>query len=150
MLKTIAYSWNQKNLEDNARNISAAGRELYKRLCTMTGHMQEMGKKIGGTVTAYNDMLRSMESRVFPAARKFPDLDSSLALAALPELEQLDKTPFELQSPDWHDGDEEEEPRLPLTSDEAAEQRKGVSARRSYLILKAAEPPRNRPAGFRA
>ena len=27
MLKTIAYSWNQKNLEDNARNISAAGRD---------------------------------------------------------------------------------------------------------------------------
>ncbi|MGA3055821.1 MAG: DNA recombination protein RmuC [Candidatus Korobacteraceae bacterium] len=119
MLKTIAYSWNQKNLEDNARNISAAGRDLYKRLCTMKGHMQEMGRKLGGTITAYNELLRSMESRVFPAARKFPDLDHSLAAAALPEIEQLDKTPFELQAPDWHDG-EEEESGLPVTSDEAA------------------------------
>ena len=41
-------------------------------------------------MTAYNDLLRSIESRVFPAARKFSDLDNSLALAALPEIEQLD------------------------------------------------------------
>jgi hypothetical protein len=39
-------------------------------------------------------------------------------VAALPELDQLDKTPFELQSPDWHEGDDE--PGLPVTSDEAA------------------------------
>lgn len=122
MLKTIAYGWNQKNLEDNARNISAAGRELYKRLSTMAGHLQEMGKKLGGTVAAYNDMLRSMESRVFPLARKFPDLDRSLAAAALPELDQLDKTPFQLQSPDWQEGEEESE--LPLTSSETADRAK--------------------------
>lgn len=122
MLKTIAYGWNQRNLEDNARNISAAGRELYKRLSTMTGHVQEMGKKIGSTVTAYNDMLRSMESRVFPLARKFPDLDRSLAVAALPELDQLDKAPFELQAPDWQEGGAE--PELPLTSNEAPDRAK--------------------------
>ena len=123
MLKTIAYSWNQKNLEDNARNISAAGRELYRRLSTMAGHLQEMGKKLGGTVTAYNDMLRSLESRVFPLARKFPDLDRSLAAAALPELDQLDKTPFQLQSPDWHEG-EEEEPELPFANNDAVDRAK--------------------------
>ncbi len=123
MLKTIAYGWNQKNLEDNARNISAAGRELYKRLSTMTGHLQEMGKKLGGTVAAYNDMLRSMESRVFPLARKFSDLDRSLAAAALPELDQLDKTPFQLQSPDWQEG-EEAVRDLPLTTNESADSAK--------------------------
>jgi DNA recombination protein RmuC len=123
MLKTIAYGWNQKNLEDNARNISAAGRELYKRLSTMTGHLQEMGKKLGGTVTAYNDMLRSMESRVFPLARKFPDLDRSLVAAGLPELDQLDKTPFELQAPDWQETEREpeEEAGLPFAGNEAAD-----------------------------
>jgi DNA recombination protein RmuC len=115
----VAYGWNQKNLAESARKISEAGKDLYKRLCTMTGYMHEMGKKLGGAVTAYDEMLRSMERRVFPLARKFPDLDRSLAVAALPELEQLDKTPFELQSPDWHDG-EEEESGLPVTSDEAA------------------------------
>jgi len=103
MLKTIAYGWNQKNLADSARNISAAGRDLYKRLCTMTAHMQEMGKKLGGTVNAYNEMLRSIESRVFPSARKFPEIDRSLAVMGLPDLDQVDKAPFELQAPDWQE-----------------------------------------------
>ena len=119
LLKAVAYGWNQKNLAESARKICEAGKDLYKRLCTMTAHMQEMGKKIGGTVTAYNDMLRSIESRVFPLARKFPELDRSLPPAALPELDQLDKLPFELQAPDWHESDEEE-PGLPVTSDGAA------------------------------
>ena len=122
LLKAVAYGWNQKNLAESARKISEAGKDLYKRLCTMTGYMHEMGKKLGGAVTAYDEMLRSMERRVFPLARKFPDLDRSLAVAALPELDQLDKTPFELQSPDWHEGDEE--PGLPVTSDGAADSAK--------------------------
>jgi len=105
LLKAVAYGWNQKNLADSARKISEAGRDLYKRLGSMAGHMQEMGKKLGGAVTAYNEMLGSMERRVFPLARKFPELDRSLAVAALPELEQLDKIPFELQAPDWQEED---------------------------------------------
>ncbi len=105
LLKAVAYGWNQKNLADSARKISEAGRDLYKRLGSMAGHMQEMGKKLGGAVIAYNEMLGSMERRVFPLARKFPELDRSLAVAALPELEQLDKIPFELQAPDWQEED---------------------------------------------
>jgi DNA recombination protein RmuC len=112
LLKAVAYGWNQKNLADSARLISQAGRDLYKRLGSMAGHVHEMGKKLGGAVTAYNEMLGSMERRVFPMARKFPELDRSLA-AALPDLEQLDKTPFELQSPDWQD--EGEQPTLDLS-----------------------------------
>src|SRR5271167_2092351 len=107
LLKAVAYGWNQKNLAESARKISEAGRDLYKRLCTMTGHMQEMGKKLGGAVTAYDELLRSMERRVFPLARKFPEIDRSLAVAALPELEQVDRTPFELQALDWQEDDEE-------------------------------------------
>jgi DNA recombination protein RmuC len=107
LLKAVAYGWNQKNLADSARQISQAGRDLYKRLGSMAGHVHEMGKKLGGAVTAYNEMLGSMERRVFPAARKFTELDRSLAAAPLPDLEQLDKAPFELQSPDWQEEDEQ-------------------------------------------
>ena len=112
LLKAVAYGWNQKNLADSARKISEAGRDLYKRLGGMAGHLQEMGKKLGGAVTAYNELLGSMERRVFPLARKFPELDRALAVTALPELEQLDKTPFELQSPDWQEDDGEPAPDL--------------------------------------
>ncbi len=112
LLKAVAYGWNQKNLAERAREISEAGRDLYKRLGAMAGHLQEMGKKLGGAVTAYNELLGSMERRVFPLARKFPEHDRSLAAAALPELSQLDKAPFELQSPDWEQGEEESAPEF--------------------------------------
>jgi DNA recombination protein RmuC len=103
LLKAVAHGWNEKNLAESARRISDAGKDLYKRLCTMTGYMDELGKRLGGAVKAYDEMLRSMERRVFPLARRFPELDRSLPAQSLPELDPLDKTPFELQAPDWQD-----------------------------------------------
>ena len=32
LLKAVAYGWNQNNLAEKAREISEAGRDLYKRL----------------------------------------------------------------------------------------------------------------------
>jgi DNA anti-recombination protein RmuC len=83
----------------------------------MTGYMEELGKKLGGAVQSYDEMVRSMERRVFPLARKFPELDRTLPAQSLPELDPLDKAPFELQSPDWEDS--AEGPQLSLVEDKA-------------------------------
>jgi len=40
---------------------------------------------------------------VLPEARKFPKMDRSLEADRLPELEQLEKTPRELQAQQWQD-----------------------------------------------
>ena len=110
LLKAVAYGWNQKNLAESARKISAAGRTLYERLCTMTEHLERMGKRLGGAVESYNDLVASMERRVLPEARKFPDMDRTLAAEALPELRQLEHTPRELQAQDWQETIEAELP----------------------------------------
>ncbi len=83
----------------------------------MTGHFEELGKKLGGAVESYNDMVASVERRVLPIARKFPELDRSLAADSLPELEQLDKTVRELQAQDWQETIEQ--PELPLEEEKA-------------------------------
>jgi len=103
LLKAVAYGWNQKNLAESAKKISDAGKTLYERLCTMTEHLERMGKRLGGAVESYNDLLASMERRVLPEARKFPELDRSLAAESLPELRQLERTPRELQAQDWQE-----------------------------------------------
>jgi DNA recombination protein RmuC len=103
LLKAVAYGWNQKNLAESARHISEAGRTLYERLCTMTGYLEDLGKKLGGAVKSYNEMLASVERRVLPIARKFPELDRSLESEGLPELEQLEHAPRELQAQDWQE-----------------------------------------------
>jgi DNA recombination protein RmuC len=100
-LKTIAYGWNQKNLADSAREISKAGKTLYQRLNAMAWNFEDIGKRLGGAVDSYNKAVGSMERSVFPIARKMPDLDRSLSAADLPDLHQVEKSPRQLESPDW-------------------------------------------------
>ena len=44
-----------------------------------------------------------MEQRVLPEARKFPDLDRSLAAESVARAKQLERTPRELQAQDWQE-----------------------------------------------
>ena len=97
----MAYGWNQKNLAESAREISAAGKTLYQRLCAMARNFEDIGKKLGGAVESYNKAVGSMERSVFPIARKLPELDHSLAAEDLPELHQVEKSSRLLESPDW-------------------------------------------------
>jgi len=117
LLKAVAYGWNQKNLAESARQISDAGKTLYERLCKMTEYFEALGKKLGGAVESYNEMVASIERRVLPIARKFPELDRSLANHPIPELPQLERTPRELQAQDWQETIEH--PELPLEEERA-------------------------------
>ena len=101
LLRAVAYGWNQKNLAESAREISAAGKTLYQRLSAMAWNFEDIGKRLGGAVDSYNKAVGSMERSVFPIARKMPDLDRSLSAADLPDLHQVEKTPRQLESPDW-------------------------------------------------
>ncbi len=101
LLRAVAFGWNQKNLAESAREISAAGKTLYQRLSAMAWNFEDIGKRLGGAVDSYNKAVGSMERSVFPIARKLPDLDRSLSAADLPDLHQVEKTPRQLESPDW-------------------------------------------------
>jgi DNA recombination protein RmuC len=101
LLRAVAYGWNQKNLAESAREISKAGKTLYQRLTAMAWNFEDIGKRLGGAVDSYNKAVGSMERSVFPIARKMPDLDRSLSAADLPDLHQVEKSPRQLESPDW-------------------------------------------------
>lgn len=101
LLRAVAYGWNQKNLADSAREISEAGKLLYRRLRVMTEHFEDLGRKLGGAVESYNKSVGSMERSVFPVARKLPELDRSLSAHDIPDLKQVEKTPRELEAADW-------------------------------------------------
>jgi DNA recombination protein RmuC len=101
LLRAVAYGWNQQNLAESARKISEAGKQLYDRLCVMTAHVDSLGKKLDGTVKSYNEMLSSLETRVFPAGRRIAELDQSLPAANLPDPKQVERIPKKLESADW-------------------------------------------------
>jgi DNA recombination protein RmuC len=119
LLKAVAYGWNQKNLAESARKISEAGKTLYERLCAMTRHLEDLGKKLDSAMNSYNAAVGSMQKRVFPLARKFAELDKSLEPESLPDLEPLDKSARQLDAPDWRDEDVENQLLFPEEADSA-------------------------------
>jgi DNA recombination protein RmuC len=74
LLRTAQYAWQQEALSDNARAVFEAGRELYERISGLGQHMDKVGKALTGAVTAYNQTVGSLESRVLVSARRLAEL----------------------------------------------------------------------------
>jgi DNA recombination protein RmuC len=79
LLRTIAYTWRQEALAENAAQVHALGRELHSRLATMGGHLTKVGSSLNSAVTAYNSAVGSLEGRVLVTARRFTDLHVTTA-----------------------------------------------------------------------
>jgi len=94
LLKAASYGWRQEAIADQAKEISALGRELYDRLTTQTGYFSDVGKSLKRAVEAYNKSIRSMETRVLVTARKFESLAED-SKKKLPDLEQIEEVPLE-------------------------------------------------------
>jgi DNA recombination protein RmuC len=92
LLTTIAHSWRQEALTENFREVAALGRELYERLATFSGHLNDVRKKLDGAVQSYNQAAGSFESRVLVTARRMKDLDVTTA-EELPPAETIDTVP---------------------------------------------------------
>ncbi len=120
LLRTVAYTWRQDALADNAQAVLAAGRELHQRLGVLGGHLSKMGSSLEASVKAYNQAIGSLESRVLVTARRFHDL--KVVDGSVPTPETIDLAPrlpqaAELTEPDTTedqraDGDTE----LPLAA----------------------------------
>ena len=89
VLKTVAYTWSQHEVSEQAQSLLALGTQLYERLGTVAGHADEMRRALERTVDSYNRFAGSLESRVLVTARRFPGVDQS----ALPQ------TPGSVQKP---------------------------------------------------
>ncbi|TAM88705.1 MAG: DNA recombination protein RmuC [Jatrophihabitans sp.] len=91
LLRTVAFTWRQHDLAENAEQISRLGGDLYRRLSTMTTHLDRVGKSLGAAVGAFNQSVGSFETRVLPKARQLRDLGAvppdcaPLHLATLPD-----------------------------------------------------------------
>jgi DNA recombination protein RmuC len=92
LLTTVAHTWRQEALADNYREVAALGRDLYDRITVLTGHFEDLRKKLDGAVQAYNKAAGSFETRVLAGARRLRDLDVTTA-PDLPAAEPIDTVP---------------------------------------------------------
>jgi DNA recombination protein RmuC len=90
LLRTVAHTWRQEALADNARAVCELGRELHERLATLGAHMGGVGRSLDRAVDSYNHAVGSLESRVLVSARRFRDLGA--ADGDLPAPEPVEST----------------------------------------------------------
>jgi DNA recombination protein RmuC len=113
MLRTVAYTWRQEALTQNAQQVLTLGRDLHQRLGTMGGYLTKLGNSLETAVKSFNQSVASLEGRVFVAARRFNDLkvaDQELVAPA-----QIDLAPRMPQAPELV---QSLEPQIDLLGDE--------------------------------
>jgi DNA recombination protein RmuC len=91
VLKTVAFSWQQDVLTDQAKLLFDLGKELYARLATLSEHADRLRKSIDATVNSYNQFANSLESRVLVTARKLNALDESKVIGEATTIENSPK-----------------------------------------------------------
>jgi len=100
VLKTVAFTWRQDVLTEDAKRLFDLSRELYTRLTTLAEHAERLRRSIDATVTNYNTFASSLESRVLVTARKLDDLDESKVIA---EAKLIESRPKQLTAPELAD-----------------------------------------------
>jgi DNA recombination protein RmuC len=126
MLRTIAYSWQQEALTAHARSVFELGRELYRRLGTLGGHVDKLGKTLGRAVDDYNKTVGSLERTVLVQARKMAELQVTDADLAAPT--PVEATPRPLGAPELLADLEREADDLPSVEEMVTSLQPPVSA----------------------
>jgi DNA recombination protein RmuC len=89
VLKTIAFSWQQDVVTQEAKQLFDLSRELYGRISTLATHVDKLGRSLRSSVTDYNRFVGSLERQVLPSARRLSMLDESTVIAPSPTIDDV-------------------------------------------------------------
>ena len=98
VLKTVAFTWRQDVLTEDAKRLFDLGRELYRRIVTMADHAEKLRRSLESTIKSYNAFAGSLESRVLVTARKLDQMDES---TLIPRPATIEAGPKPLTSGDF-------------------------------------------------
>ncbi|WP_115790493.1 DNA recombination protein RmuC [Arthrobacter silvisoli] len=111
VLKSVAFTWRQDVLTDNARQLFELAQQLYDRMGTLGENVGRLGSSLKTSVDRYNALVGTLEARVLPTARKLNAMDTEgLAVPAAVEV-----VPRTLAAPELR-----ETPGLPERDEESA------------------------------
>lgn len=74
LLKVIRYGWNEEKMARNAKEISAAGQELHKRLVDFVESFESVGRHLEKAKVEYDKGFTRLNSRVLVQARRMESL----------------------------------------------------------------------------
>jgi DNA recombination protein RmuC len=96
LAKIMAGMWRQETLAAQAQEVAEAGKELYKRLTVMGGHVAKLGRNLGLATGAYNDFVGSLESQVLTQAKRFETLKVETGGRTIEPVPMIETTPRQL------------------------------------------------------
>jgi DNA recombination protein RmuC len=77
ILKSVAMSWQQHSIAEDAVKIMDAGIELHDRLNGFANHLSRVGAGLKSAVAGYNEAIGSWESRVLPSGKRLEQLKAT-------------------------------------------------------------------------
>ncbi|MBU2697307.1 DNA recombination protein RmuC [Pimelobacter sp. 30-1] len=89
MLKTVAFTWKQEALTEDAQVLFELGQVLYRRILKLSEHVDKLGRSLQRSVKDYNAFTGSLERSVLPAARKLNAADPVATIEAPKEVEEV-------------------------------------------------------------
>ena len=98
LAKAVAFGWRQEKVAENAQRVHALGRGLYRRMITMTSHIEHCGDALGTSVKHFNHFIGSLEQSVMPQVRRFNELEVEGTGTEVPVLEPIELEPRQLRS----------------------------------------------------
>lgn len=91
LLKSVAITWSQAAVAEDAARVHELSQELYDRIATMAGHVEKVRSSLESSVKHFNAFSSSLESRVLVSARKLARLDAPKQIVEPSEIEQAPK-----------------------------------------------------------
>jgi len=93
LLRAVAAGWKAERTEENAKRMHDAGVELFNRFVKVMDFISELGGNIGRTVDKYNEMIRSIDTRLWPKGQELQRMSGSGK--ELKPLDQIEAVPLE-------------------------------------------------------
>lgn len=112
LAKIMAGMWRQEALAAQAQEVAEVGKELYKRLSVMGGHVAKLGRNLNMATGAYNDFVGSLESQVLTQARRFEALKVETSGKSIEPMPVVDSSTRPLTKLVASSSDEEEPPQI--------------------------------------
>jgi DNA recombination protein RmuC len=98
LLKAVECGWRSERVAENAEQIQALGCQLHERVAKLADHFEKVGTHLGKSVTAYNQAIGCLESRVLASARRLEELGAASG-DGIAELSTIDEVPRPLAGP---------------------------------------------------
>ena len=95
LLRSIFYSWQQEERNNNANQILEVTEQLAERINTFIGHIEGIGKGLKSSIKSYNKTIGSYNHKLLPSQKRLNKLKG--ASENLIEKEEIDELPREVQ-----------------------------------------------------